>query len=347
MTQDVTPGEALARILTGYWGIQLLRTAVLLGLADNLASGSRNAEELAGACGGNAPMMRRLLRALVPLGVLTENADERYELTPMGQYLRSDTPGSMRLMILFNGGVTYQALHKLSESVLDGRSAFEHAHGMPFYEYLAQHPDEAAVMDGSMTQTAQAWFCRFMERYDLRGVGTLVDIGGGHGTLLAHILQANPAMRGILVDLPHVVAGSEQPLVKAGVADRCTVVGGDIFASVPESGDAYLLARVLFNWEDEAVITLLRNCRRAMRRDARLLVVDAVLPVGDRSRNYAVWDLSMAMHFGVGLRTEAKFRELFAAAGFTLTEIVPLQEQPLPPTAMAYNQFSLIEATPL
>jgi hypothetical protein len=200
---------------------------------------------------------------------------------------------------------------------------------------MGQNPEQAARWDSAMDQTARDWLGALSASYDFRPFQTIVDVGGGRGTLIARILQVAPATRGVLLDLPHVVAGAASILQAAGVADRCQVVGGDMLAAVPAGADAYLLARVLFNWDDEHSAMILRSCRRAMTGASRLIVVDIVEPDSDRPPSAAFGDLNLLLAFGGHMRSEGEFRALFAATGFAVTNILPTQ-----------SQFGIVEGMP-
>jgi hypothetical protein len=201
---------------------------------------------------------------------------------------------------------------------------------------MAQHPEAAAEWDRSMDQTARDWLGALTASYDFAPIETIVDVGGGHGATLANILKDIPTMRGILFDLPHVVAGAPSLLAEAGVAERCAVIGGDMFVEVPSGGDAYLISRVLFNWDDQHACMLLQACRRAMASRAKLLVIDVVDADADKPKVAAFGDLNLLLLFGGRQRTESEFHTLFASAGFGITRILPTQ-----------SHFKLVEATPI
>jgi SAM-dependent methyltransferase len=214
-------------------------------------------------------------------------------------------------------------------SVQTGETAFDHLFGMELFPYLAQHPEEAAVFNAAMTAFSTQVATAVVAAYDFSPFGTIVDVGGGQGALLRAILQATPTARGVLFDLPQVVTGAKEPTEAMGLTERCTMVGGDCFASVPSGGDAYILSAVIHDWDDERSIAILHNCHRAMRPQGKLLLVEAVVPARiDRSvlSQFSVrGDVNMLVHTGGRNRTEAEYRALFEAAGFQLTRIIPTQ----------------------
>jgi SAM-dependent methyltransferase len=306
-------------MMGGHHMPQVLYVAARLGLADLLEDGPRDAAALARAAGAHAPSLFRLLRALASLGVLERTADGRFALTALGACLRSDAPDSQRAWVLTMGDLGYRTWGELFHSVQTGRPAFARVFGAAFYDYVAAHPDAARTWDQLMDESAAEWLVPVAEACDFSGIGTLVDVGGGHGTFLAAALRANPALRGVLFDLPHVVAGAPPVLAAAGVADRCEVVGGDMRAGVPPGGDAYSFARVLFNWPDDIAAAVLRRCRRAMRPDGVVLIVERLMPEDDPPPGLALNDLGLLVSIGGGQRTETEFRDLLAGAGFVLT----------------------------
>jgi SAM-dependent methyltransferase len=323
------------RLVTSYQISQAIYVAAKLGVADRLADGPKTLDELARATSANAATLRLLMDALSTIDIFAETADGRFCLTPLAGYLRSDTPYSQRGWALSQAQIGYRAWAELLHAVTSGQPAFEHIFGARYYDYMAQHPEAAAEWDYSMDQTARDWLGALAASYDFTPIQTIVDVGGGHGAALASILKDVPTLRGILFDLPHVVAGAESLLAEAGVAERCEVIGGDMFAEVPSGGDAYLIARVLFNWDDRHARALLQSCRRAMAPRAKLLVVDIVDADAKKPKVAAFGDLNLLLLFGGCQRTEAEFHVLFDSAGFTITRILPTQ-----------SHFKLIEATP-
>lgn len=316
--------ESLMKMLMGYSACHIIHAANELGIPELLVGGPRSLDQLVAESGGHGPSIARLLRAMTALGLFKVDSDGGYSLTPFGDrlWLDASTPRPWELLL---EGASFRAWEGLTEHLRDGRAAFEHVHGARFYDHYAKHPKGAKVVDAWMARSAEQWLKSFARSYDFAGVGTVVDVGGGQGRLIAEILQANPAMQGVLVDLPHVVAGAPAVLAEAGVAERCTVVGGNAFESVPQDAEVYLLSRVLFNWSDERAIALLSSCRRAMRTGTKLVIIDGILPKEGGGPGAALWDLFLAVQFGAQLRTEDEFRRLLAAAGFEHTRTALLE----------------------
>jgi SAM-dependent methyltransferase len=337
MTAGDTPEPfAFFRLVTSYQIPQAIYVAAKLGIADQLSDGPKTLDELSHATSANAATLRLLMYALSTVDIFAETADGRFCLTPLAGYLRSDTPFSQRGWALSQSQIGYRAWAELLHTVTSGQPAFDHIFGTRYYDYMAQHPEVAVEWDYSMDQTAREWLGALAASYDFTPIQIIVDVGGGHGAALANILKDTPTMRGILFDLPHVVAGARALLAEAGVAERCQVIGGDMFAEVPSGGDAYLIARVLFNWDDQHARALLQSCRRAIGPQAKLLVIDIVDADADKPKAAAFGDLNLLLLFGGRQRTEPEFHALFDSAGFAITRILPTQ-----------SHFKLVEATPI
>jgi hypothetical protein len=328
-TQEPPPPFALFRMVTGYYVSRAIHVAAKLGIADLLAAGPRDHGELAEATGTHADSLRRVLRLLASAGVFLEAEDGKFALTPIGACLRSGVPGSMRAAALLFGGMTQQAWGDLLYSVKASEPAFRRVLGKDPFAYMAEHPDEAANFDAAMANFTKHIAVAVAAAYDFSPFHRIVDVGGGNGTLLAGILEANPTLTGVVFDLPEVAARATQQVRELGLAARCEIVGGDFFKEVPGGGDAYLLKHVIHDWNDDRATDILRTCRRAMSTDAKLLIVEAVYPSridqSDESRGAAANDVNMLVCTGGRQRSEAEFRSLYHAAGFRLTRIVPTQ----------------------
>src|SRR5688572_13450901 len=301
--------------------VQAIHAAAKLGLADLVAGGPTTAAELAEATKTDRVSLDRLLRALSSLGLFAEDGPGCYRQTSLSETLRSDHPQSIRRWAMMLGArFVWEPCGELHETIHTGRPAFELVHHAPFFKYLAEHPKDAAVFNAAMS-SLPAYIAALVEAYDFSRFERIVDVGGGHGAKLLAILSANPRLRGTLYDLPAVVAGA-LAVPRGDVGDRCEIVGGDFFEGVPAGADAYLLSGIIHDWDDEAALKILRNCRRAIRPDGRLLLVETALtPSSDPSR--ALMDVLMMILTGGRERTEAEFRSLLRDAGFSLTRVIP------------------------
>jgi hypothetical protein len=323
------PAAEVLRLATAYQASRALYVATKLGVPDLLADGSRSADDLAATIGAHAPSLRRLMRALAAFGVLAEGGDGRFALGALGGCLRADAPGSVRALILMYGDEDFwRTWGELEHCIRTGETAAKHLFGTEdaFARYAAD-PRFGAVFNASMTVLSANTAAAVAAACDFSGVGRVVDVGGGQGRLIAALLRANPGLRGILFDLPSVVEAAPRLLAEADVADRCEVVGGDMFEAVPAGGDLYVLSRVIHDWEDARATAILGNCRRAMGGRARLVLVERVLP--DRVeptsgvQPHLLSDLNMMVRTGGRERTEGDFGALLAAARFRLERVVP------------------------
>lgn len=317
------PPARMQQLTTGTWVSQAVSVAASLGVADRLASGPRHVDEIAEATGTHAPTLYRLLRALADAEVFEELPGRRFALTEMGSLLRSDVPGSMRSWATMLGRPFHRyAWTDLEESVRTGEPAFDRVHGRPAFDHLRDHPADGEVLNDAMTAVSSQFIAQVVRAYDFGVFKKVVDVGGGHGALLAAVLASAPSTQGVLFDLPHVIAGAGRPLEHAAVARRCELVGGDFFDAVPPGGDAYVLSNILHDWDDEGCVRILANCRSAMNADGRVLLCESVLP-DSVAPHPAKWiDLEMLV-MGTGRqRTEEEYRALFRRAGLRLGRVI-------------------------
>ncbi len=322
------PQMLLYQMATGHYLSRALHLAATLGIADHLKGGARPVGELAEATATHAPSLHRVLRLLASHDVLTEQEDGTFALTPMGECLRTDLPGSATAMVrLFAGPRIQDNWRDLEYCVRTGEPAFrQRGIADPF---SSRDPDEAANFDAAMANLTRMIAIAVAAAYDFTRLGTVVDVGGGNGALLIGLLNANPALRGIVFDLPAAAERATRNIAASGLTGRCEAGGGDFFEAVPRGGDAYLLKHVIHDWSDDRAIAILGNCRRAMPPTGVLLIVEGVYPPridgSLESRGAAANDVNMLVNTGGRQRSEVEFRSLYEAAGFTLTRIVPTQ----------------------
>lgn len=335
-SREADPAVVLREMIMGFRVTQMVFVAAKLGVADLLADGARHAEDLATHTGAHPRTLYRLLRALGSIGLLSETDGHLFELTPIGQSLRSEAPGSLRgLALLYGDEWLYGAYGALLYSVQTGESAFEHVHGTGFFEYLDQNAEAAAVFNDAMTAFSRQEEAAILAAYDFSRFERIVDVGGGRGSLLAAVLGAYPNAEGILFDQPSVVEGAPSLLTESGVTGRCRVEGGDFFDKIPAGGDAYVLKRVIHDWDDEQSLRILRNCRAAMTNEAHLLLNESIVPSGGEPSEAKLFDINMLVSCGALERTEQEYEDLLDAAGFEMTRAVPTR-----------SPLSLIEARP-
>jgi hypothetical protein len=326
---DTEASGAMMRLITGAWAARMVHTAAELGIVDHLDDRPRDAGFLATATASHAPSLARLLRALAAIGLLHEDEDHRYVLTPLGATLRSDMPGSMRPWVLLCFGDDQgKAWEALTHAVKTGEHAYRHIFGMDKWTRLAQHPEAARLFDAAMQSLTEGANGALIANYPFGDHRWIMDVGGGNGALLMPVLARHPGMRATLFDLPHVADAARPRIAEAGLSDRYEAVGGDAFAAVPAGADAYVLKGVVHDWEDAEALAILRNVRAAMRDGSRLLLIDRVLPEridpGDGlTPGRFIHDINMMLNPGGRERTEAEFRGLLARAGLRLSRVVP------------------------
>lgn len=316
--------DELLRMIDGYRVSQALYVAATLGIADLLADGPRASDELAAITETHAPSLYRLLRTLAAFGVLREDDDRRFALTRLGEPLRRDAPDSVYGWAAFIGRPYFwEVWGNLLQSVRTGETGYAHAFGTDGWSYRAAHPEESAIFDAAMTSMSRRSAEELVAAYDFSSFACIVDVGGGRGALLARVLQAAPGARGILFDQPHVVSGATATFEAAGIADRCEIVGGSFFEAVPAGGDAYLMRAVLHDWDDADCVRILRCVATVMPNDARLLVIDRLVPPPNEGAETKLSDLNMLVSPGGLERTREEFAALFEQAGLRLARVVP------------------------
>ncbi|MGH9966377.1 MAG: methyltransferase [Pyrinomonadaceae bacterium] len=320
-------------------GITILTAVALaaeLKISDIVSNGPRSSGEIAEETSTNPGSLYRLLRLLSTFGVFSESEPDRFAQTPLSELLRSGTTGSLRPWVRMTalpvwGRVLAEALH----SIKTGEPSFKRSMGVELFDYLAARPHEGEIFNEAMSAFGEGVANAVAQAYDFGGVRKIVDVGGGHGILISTILRANPHLKGVLFDLPHVANGARGVLVAARVADRCEICAGDFFESVPAGGDAYVLSWIIHDWDRNRAVIILSNCRRAMNPAGRLLLVETVIPAPDEAHPGKIMDFVMLVGLGGQERTEDQYADLLHEAGFDLRRVVP--------TA---SPMSVIEAVP-
>lgn len=313
--------DQLLAMASGAWVTQMIQVAAELGLADALAAGERDCDELASSCDADPDALFRLLRGLASLGIFQETAPRRFALTPLAELLGSDHPQSLRQFARMLGEEHYLSWADLLHSVRTGQNAFRHRYDCSVFEWYARNPERAAIFDGAMGDFSRPETEAVLAAFDFSAIGQLVDVGGGRGELLMTVLRANPGLRGVVFDQPHVL---EPVTVPADLEDRLELVGGDFFASAPAGADAYLLKHILHDWHDDACRTILRHIRTAMAPGGRVLILEQVIPPGNEPFPGKLLDLNMlVMTEGGRERTPGEYALLLESAGLTLRRIHP------------------------
>ncbi|MGH8217921.1 MAG: methyltransferase [Steroidobacteraceae bacterium] len=337
-TRNSGAGQHLSALINGYWAAQVINVAAMLGIADRLAQEPLSADELAAAAQAHAPSVFRLMRALHTLGICRAVGNGRFELTPAGQFLRADVPGSLRGRAMFTGDLLWRQFGELAHVVRSGERTRVIASGPEGFEALAADPArldafQQAMAEGSVRAAQDA-----LRVYDFSRFATVLDLGGGYGGVLAVVLAGHPSMRGAVCDLAYLAQPALRYLERAGVADRARFLPGDFFRSVPAGYDAYVMKFVIHDWDDERAASILENCRAAAAPSARVILIEQVVPevLGTSAADQAVIraDLTM-MSVGGKERTAEEYRALLAGAGWRLERVV-----------RASAEFSVLEAAP-
>ena len=323
--QEIHPAEQMIQFATGFMVSSAVYSVTKAGIPDLLRDGAKSAQELAKNSGSNEDALYRIMRALASIGVFSEVFDKKFALSPAGEYLCKDTPGSHRDMVLWMGdAIHHRTYAEMGHALKTGETVIEKVHGVSCFEYFAQDKPLSEVFNAAMTGFSAMIAPAVLDSYDFSTLNnkTLVDIGGGHGYLLTQILRKYPDIRGTIFDLEHVVAGARSSLDNSGLSSRCQTAAGDFFQSVPP-GEAYIMKNIIHDWNDELALKILKCCHRAGIGKTKVILVESILPAANIPHLSKWLDLEMLLLPGGRERTEDEFNRLFAQAGFRLTRVVP------------------------
>ena len=317
------PARSVVDIITGSWKAQALCAAVALQIPDHIAAGATTVDELASAANAKPDGIRRLMRLMANMQVFDGSERAGYRLTPVSALLRAGASMSLRDMCLMYGDEFYRAWGAAPQAISTSRPAFDHVFGRPLGVYLRENADAGVRFQRAMS-AGSLFFADVPRLFDFSECRTVVDIGGGNGTLLSIILGATSSCRGILFDLPHVVAEAHEQAKLMLDLDRCDMVAGDLFASIPQGADVYLASRILQDWDDDRCIQALSNCREAMGGSGRLLILERVIPDDDSASLPLLWDLHLLMMTGGRERTIEEYHSLLRSAGLRVASVASL-----------------------
>ena len=335
--QRLVPAPAATlELLLGAWVSQAIQVAAELGIADALRGEPLPLDDLARHVDADPDALQRLMRALIGRGIFRQQPDGRYDLNPLADTLRSDAPTSMAGAALFFGSKQHREHWSLlAESIKTGAPSVPVLRGNEFFDYLREDPGLAKLFNAAMTSASESAAASIVGGYDFSAYPTIVDVGGGQGGLLAAILAATPAARGVLFDTPQVVAAAPALLGHRGVEDRVRIEGGSFFDCVPAGGDAYILKMIIHDWPDAQAVTILRNVRAAAGAHATVLLLELVIPEHDRDFLGKWTDLETLLVAGSRERTAAEYGDLLRQAGWRMKRVV-----------QTASPFSVVEATP-
>ncbi|GAA5192260.1 methyltransferase [Rugosimonospora acidiphila] len=326
--------ESLLQMVHGFWVSQIVRTAADLSLAEHLADGPRTAADIATIEGSDPDATHRLMRACASLG-LASHANGAFAGTPLLAFLHKDSPLSLRSYALAQTAPGHWLTWgQTPAAVRAGRTQSHEVLGMSIFDYLAEHPDEAALFGTAMTNLSTPVILGAVGSLDVSTIDTVVDVGGADGAFVLELLARRAHLKGVVLDLPHAVPGATSAAKARGLDDRCTVRPGDFFEQVPE-GDLFLLKHILHDWQDEECVRILRNCRAAMRPGGRIAIVEIVMDE-DAGGIAPLMDIAMLTMLSARERTLAEFDALLAQAGLRRTRVTQVDDSP----------YAVIEAVP-
>ncbi len=322
--QENNAAPQLMQFITAKWISQPLHVVTKLGIPDILSQGPKSIDDLAKECNAHGPYLYRVMRALASMGIFTETENKVFNLTPMSECLQENKMRSIALMFLSEWH--NKAWGKLLHSVKTGDFAFETAFGMPAFDWLEQNPEAAKVFNEANQVKTITTHAAITDVYDFEQFNSITDVGGGYGGLLFKILEKNKNLNGVIADLSYLIKNAAEQISMMNLTDRCIAVACDFFVEVPNGSDCYILSHILHDWDDNKSKDILKNCYDAMRQDAKLLLVEYIVPEGNEFSIAKLLDLEVLVMGGGCERTEKEFVELLNNTGFILENIIDTQE---------------------
>ncbi|WP_338868080.1 methyltransferase [Spirosoma sp. SC4-14] len=323
-TLELPPPVQMLHLIAGFWSSQIIYVIARLGIADVFREGPQTAETVALQTNTHGPSIYRLLRAATSIGLFVGNQNKTFTITGLGKTLMTDSPGSHRdFAIAELGQEHYQGWGNLAYSIQTGTVAFQALSGQNVWDYYKDHPNDGQRFIMAMSNLSNSFNPAITHSYDFSQFDTVVDVGGAGGTLLCGILRDNPATKGVVFDLPHVVDHATTYIQEQGLSDRCRILPGDFFDRIPTDGDAYLLKFIIHDWNDEQAVNILKNCYQAMPDHARLLLIESVIPNSNEPNFGKLLDINMLVMTGGMERDADQYGQLLTKAGFHIRQIIP------------------------
>ena len=314
----------MAQMMLAQWNSVAICAVARLGVADHLESGPRTSKDLASLLKLHEDSLYRVLRAVAGLGIFHEGENRTFSQTPLSEVLRTNASPSLRYAAaMLIDDWQFRSFQAICSTVENGRAAMANVFGTGLFEYLQAHPDQAFRFNRGMTNLSSGEAPAVVASYDFSGFGHIVDVAGGEGGLLAAILASAPNLRGTLFDMPSVIDQAKTDRILASFAARCELASGDFFEAVPEGADAYIMKHIIHDWDDERATKILSNCRRAMKSNGKLLVVDRVIGPPNAPDPKKFFDVAMMLFQSGRERTEPEWNSLFASSGFSVARIIP------------------------
>jgi hypothetical protein len=317
--------DQMRRMAGGFATTQILHAAAQLGIVDHLGGDLRSAEDLATVLDADSTALYRFMRMMVVLDLLVQAPDGRFGVTSLGALLVSDHPEGLRDRILYIAAINYPTSQAIGYSVQTGKPAFDQVFGLPFFDHLASHPVSGARFNRLMQENVLQRAVGIMNAYDFSAAATIIDIGGGNGTLISAILDRAPQARGVMFDMPGVIEETRRSGSLKHDAGRLKLIEGDLFSGpFPAGGDIYVLSNIIHDWDDDAANTIFMHSRRAMHAGSRLLLIEEIMPESvSMSPSTVANDFSMLLLTGGKERTESEYRVLLSSSGFSLRRTIP------------------------
>jgi len=327
--EDQTLGQSMIRLFMGYIPTRVMYVAAKLGIADHVGDEGASAQDLAQKLDVDPAALYRVMRVLAGLGVLHQDDNDRFFVTPFGKTLRKDSPQSVRDYAIYSHEIVYDAFKDIVDSVSSGKPVID-----DFFSFLRANPEQEAVFHAGMSNRGHIETAGVLEAYEFSASKTLVDVGGGNGGFLSATLARNNHLSGILFDQASAIEAAKAG--RGGLLPRCTLVAGDFFDTVPSGGDTYILKRVLFDWTDEEAVRILKNCRQAMKSDGHLLIIEPLIGPPNEQSPAHLYDMTFLVMLHGRLRTTDEYAGLLGQAGFRTERIIPTD-----------SEVSVLEASPV
>lgn len=317
---EESPRKKIMSLIAGEWVTKSIYTATELDIAGYLMEGPKNAQELAKLTQTHEESLYRLLRMLASQGIFRESENRVFYNTPASALLAKNQSGSLRSLILFYKEEIDSSWDKLTDSIRQGKTAFELTHGKTKPVYFHEHPKAAAQWKTAKKEKAKTVLFSCLKAFDFSKFKLVYDIGGGTGHFLTALLKKYPHMKGVLYELPEVISEAKKPIV---YFERCSLIAGDFFKAVPQDGNAYVLKSVLHDWTDKAALKILENCHKAMSNQAVLIIIEPIITLPNHKELSKVMDIYTMMATGVKERTLTEFQKLLDQSGFVIESITP------------------------
>jgi hypothetical protein len=316
--ENQTPGQSMVRLFMGYIPTRVIYVAAKLELTDHIGDDGASAQDLVQKLKVDPAALYRVMRVLAGLGVLRQDGNDRFYVTPFGETLRKDSPQSVRDYAIYSHEFVYDAFRGITDSVRTGEPVFD-----DFFGFLRANPDQETIFHAGMSNRGRIEAAAFLKAYKFLGPQTVVDVGGGNGGFLSEILAHNDHLSGVLLDQPSAIDAARAG--RGGPLPRCKLVARDFFDGVPPDGDTYILKRILFDWTDEEALRILKNCRRAMNTDARLLIIEPLIGPPNEQCSAHLFDMTFLVMLHGRLRTADEYSSLLGQAGLKLERVVPTE----------------------